>query len=242
METICVNILAVITARGGSKGIPHKNIYPLCGKPLIGYSIEAAKNARLIDRCIVSTDDKEIADVARSFGADVPFFRPPELATDEALQQDVLLHALENIERTEQIRYSIVVLLQPSSPLRIGADIDGALNKMISSGADSVVSFHRVESGHPFYMYSITEEHPKPLLDMAPSVARRQEFPTIYLRNGAIYALRREVVQQRILYGQNMQAYVMPLTRSVNIDSKFDLEIAELLLKRYSRSKERRKN
>jgi CMP-N,N'-diacetyllegionaminic acid synthase len=224
--------LAVITARGGSKGFPRKNIQHLLGKPLIAYTFEAAKNSKLISRIILSTDDLEIANVARSLGIGIPFIRPPELASDYASQVDVVLHALETIERTEGIRFEVLLLLQPTTPLRTASDIDSSLEKLFESGADSVISVYRVEHGHPYYMYTLDGDRPLPLLKIASQTPRRQDFPLIYVRNGAIYATRREsLTKYRSLLGPDTRAYIMPFERSINIDTEFDLSLAEFLLR-----------
>lgn len=228
-------VLAVVPARGGSKGIPRKNLCLLGGEPLIGHTLRAALDSQRITHTVVSTDDPEIADVARGYGVDVPFLRPAELATDAALQLDVVLHALDAVERMRGIVYNAVLLLQPTAPLRTAEDIDSALNQLRTTGADAVVSFYRVAQGHPYYMYVLDGDCPTPLLEIPPHITRRQEFPAVYTRNGAIYTVRREVlVKQRSFYGQDTRAYVMPFERSVNIDTEFDLALAEFLLQRAS--------
>lgn len=225
-------ILAIVPARGGSKGIPRKNTRPLAGEALIGYTLRAAQASRHITRLIVSTDDQEIADMARSYNVEVPFVRPKDLASDEASQVDVVLHALREIERLSSVRYDIVLLLQPTTPLRSTADIDEALGKLVASGADSVVSFHRVSQGHPYYMYTLIGDRPEPLLQVPRDISRRQQFPYVYVRNGAIYAVRRDVlVKEKSFYGRDVRAYVMSYERSINIDTEVDLMVAEVLLR-----------
>jgi CMP-N-acetylneuraminic acid synthetase len=239
MQTDDSQVLAIVPARGRSKGVPRKNLRLLSGRPLIAYTIEAALASRYISHLIVSTEDSEIADVSRSFGADVPFIRPLELALDHSSQLDVVLHALKSVEGARQINYRIVLLLQPTAPLRITTDIDNAVEKLTVTDADSVVSFHQVEQGHPYYMYTMEDDRPKPLLEVPAHITRRQEFPAIFVRNGAIYATRRDVlVQQRTFYGQNMRACLMPIERSINIDTEFDFAVAEFLLRRRRASKE----
>ena len=231
-------VLAIVPARGGSKGIPRKYLQLLLGQPLIVYTLQAALDSQHITCLIVSTDDPEISRVAREYGVDVPFVRPPELALDDTPQLDVVLHALGAVERAEETRYDVVLLLQPTAPLRTTADIDGALEKLFATGADSVVSLYRVEQGHPYYMYTLDGDRPRPLLEVPSHITRRQEFPPIYVRNGAIYAVQREVlVHHRSFYGQDMRAYVMPFERSINIDTEFDVVLAEFLLQRQRASK-----
>lgn len=221
--------LGIIPARGGSKGVPRKNQRQLGDKPLIAHTIEAGLAAMNLSRLIVSTDSEEIAEISRAYGAEVPFMRPDELVSDTSLQIDVALHALEEAERTAGTHYDCTVLLQPTSPLRIASDIDSCLEQMENGGTDSVVSFCRVEQGHPYYMYTIRGGHPAPLMDKS-LPARRQEFPEVYLRNGAVYVTRRSVLQQRTFYGLRVSPYIMPSDRSVNIDTELDFAMAELLL------------
>lgn len=229
-------VLGIVPARGGSKGIPRKNLRLLLGKPLIAYTLQAALASQYITHLIVSTDDPEIANVTYSLGANVPFMRPPELALDDTPQLNVVLHALETIEHIEQVQYDIVVLLQPTTPLRTTEDIDSALAQLFTTDADSIVSFYQVTHGHPYYMYMLDGDCPRSLLEVPQHLTRRQDFPTIYVRNGAIYATRREaLVQQHSFYGQDTRAYVMPFERSVNIDTEDDLDFAEFLLARASR-------
>ncbi|NIO11196.1 MAG: NTP transferase domain-containing protein, partial [Deltaproteobacteria bacterium] len=144
-------VLGVITARGGSKGLPGKNIRDLCGKPLVAWSIEAAKASTYLDRLVVTTDSEEIAKVAKQYGAEVPFLRPPELATDTATSFAAIDHLLGELEKTGDL-YDIVALIEPTSPLRETADIDKALEEMLAAGADSVVSVCLAESIHPAFM------------------------------------------------------------------------------------------
>ncbi len=228
-------VLAVIPARGGSKGVPRKNIRLLAGVPLIAHTIRAAQAAQRVDRILVSTDDAEIAAIARQWGADVPFLRPTELSGDRAAQIDVVLHALRQAEALDGVRYSHVLLLQPTAPLRTADDIDAALQLLLTSGCDAVVSYTPVESAHPFYMVTLEDGRPKPLLDVPAGMTARQQYPEVYRRNGAIYATRREVILRRSFYGEDVRAYIMPPERSVNIDSLFDFELAEFLLSRRER-------
>ena len=229
--TAAAQVLAIVPARGGSKGVPRKNVRLLAGKPLIAYTIQAAQSAARVARLLVSTDDAGIAEVARQWGADVPFMRPAHLAVDHAAQVDVVIHALAEAERLDGVTYPYVILLQPTAPLRTSQDTDSSLDLLIKSGCDSVISYCRVEREHPYYMATIEDGHPRPVLDAPPGVTARQQYPPVYLRNGAIYAVRREVLlAQRSFYGTDVRAYVMPYERSVNIDTLFDFALAEFLL------------
>jgi len=224
------SVLAIIPARGGSKGIPRKNLRLLAGKPLIAYSVEAAQQATSISRLVCSTDDDQIAEVAQSLGVDVPFRRPEHLATDVANQLEVVQHAVQVVQTLDNTVYDVILLLQPTTPLRNAEDIDAAL-ALMDEGIDSVVSFKRVEQGHPYYMYTLENNRPVPLMNIPQHITRRQQFPAVYVRNGAIYATRRSVLlEQNSFYGENVCAYIMPYSRSVNIDSEIDFKYAEFLL------------
>lgn len=226
--------LGVTAARGGSKGIPRKNIKLLAGKPLIAHTITAALAAASLTRYLVSTDDTEIAAVARQWGAEVPFRRPAHLATDEAAQLDVLIHAVTWAEQQEQNRYDYVVVLQPTAPLRTTQDIENGLALLRDSGADAVVSIIPVVHGHPnFDMHRLANNRMVPLHPDVEAGLRRQDCPPVYVRNGAIYAVRRDVlVGRRSLYGADCRPYIMPPERSANIDSPLDLDFAEFLFNR----------
>ena len=228
-------ILAVITARGGSKGIPQKNLSTILGKPLIAYTIEAALQARTLTRTIVSTDDKTIAQVSEQYGAEVPFLRPKHLATDTATGIAVLQHAVTYLEEKEGFVTDIVVCLQPTSPLRSAEDIDQAVNLCLKSGADSVVSLCRAKH-HPFWMKKVVEGRVYSLMNEDEQLyARRQALPPVYQLNGALYVTRRRILleEDRVL-GDTTLAYIMPEERSIDIDTQTDLRIAEYILQRGS--------
>jgi CMP-N,N'-diacetyllegionaminic acid synthase len=221
------SVLALIPARGGSKGVPRKNIRPAGGKPLIAWSVEAAKTSRYIDRTILSTDDAEIADVARQFGCEVPFMRPVELATDKANSMDVIRHALKSLPE----RYDFLVLLQPTSPLRRAAEIDDALERYIASGAKTCVSVCEADK-HPYWMVKMTEGGAVTQLfppELIPD--RRQDAPPVFALNGAIYiAPVDHLVAGGDLIVAGTFGYVMPKDRSFDIDTEFDLRIVDFLL------------
>jgi D-3-phosphoglycerate dehydrogenase / 2-oxoglutarate reductase len=228
-----MNTLGVIPARGGSKSVPRKNIAPVHGKPLITYTIEAAQRSRLLTHFLVSSDDAEIMAVARQYGAPVPFIRPAELATDTAPSLPVVQHAVGEMERIHGITYDYVVLLQPTTPLRLSEDIDAALEKLAATGADSVISVCDVGAYHPARMRQIVDDRLVELPIREPKeMARRQDLPPVYIRNGAIYAVKRDVVMlQNSMSGSDCRPYIMPEERSVNVDSKLDLLLAEILLR-----------
>lgn len=227
-------ILALIPARGGSKGVPRKNIREVAGQPLIAYSIQAALEAgELFDSIVVSTDDPEIADVARAFGAEVPFLRPPNLACDKAPTVPVIQHAVSFIEAKSSQQLDWVCLLQPTCPLRTGDDIREAVRLAQSRPeCDSVISVHRVLANHPALMKRIEKDRLVPFSIPEVEGTRRQDYaPHAYMRNGAIYLTRRDVVMnQASVWGQHIAPFVMPDERSTNVDSELDLRMAELLL------------
>lgn len=222
-----MSVLAIINARGGSKGVPRKNIKPLMGKPLIAWSIEAGSRSELIDKLIVSTDDIEIANVAAEHGASVPFIRPAELATDKALQIDAIRHAVGFLEDAGEC-FDVILILQPTVPLREAQDIDRALTLLQKSGADSVISVCDVGGRHPVTCYHEQDGFITPILQCDDRGVLRQEFGQVLWRNGAIYAMRRDTVMvENSLYGKSTVGYVMPESRSFNIDSTFDWDVTE---------------
>jgi CMP-N,N'-diacetyllegionaminic acid synthase len=220
--------LGIIPARGGSKGVVHKNIRLVGGKPLIAYSIQAAKESRLVTDYVVSTDDDEIAALADQLGARVEM-RPVELAADDTPMLPVIQQVIGKLRESDD-PFEYAVLLQPTAPLRTGADVDTALEMLFTTGADSVVSVYQVIDAHPARMYRIRDNLLVPYAP-EPSNRLRQRLPPVYLRNGAIYAFRCGLIdEQGTLIGANTRPYIMPRERSINIDEEFDLYIADLLL------------
>jgi len=213
-------VLALITARGGSKGLPRKNVLPAGGRPLIAWTIGAAAGAEFVSRVVVSTDDDEIMAAARAWGGEVPFRRPPALAGDTATSIDVVLHALDQLDDCDY-----VVLLQPTSPLRTAADIDAALMLAESSDAPGCVSVCEAEQS-PYWMYRLDSEgRLAPLLDAPVAATRRQDLPPVYVLNGAIYVARVDWLREtRSFLGAGCIAYPMPSARSLDIDTPEDFE------------------
>lgn len=220
-------ILAIIPARGGSKGIPRKNIIELCGRPLIGYTIETALASRYIDYVMVSTDDPEIARVSKENGAEVPFMRPAELATDTAKTIDVVMHAISEL-RFRGKEFSAVVLLQPTEPLRTVGDIDGAIEKYYECNCQPLVSLSEVED-HPILIRTIEEGWVKPLL-AGSSTCRRQDMPRYYRVNGCIYINAVGELDENTSLNDNLIPYVMEKSHSVDIDEWKDLVLAQYYL------------
>jgi len=220
-----VSVLAVVPARGGSKGLVGKNLRTVGGIPLVGRAVEAGLRARTVDRVVVSTDDQEIAAVAEAFGADV-LRRPAALATDEAASIDVVLHALTELEMTGGT-FDVVALVQPTSPLREPADVDATIDALVRGDAPVAISVCDAGTAHPSYLYwarggAVAE----PVVDGVP--ARRQDHETAYRRNGAVYAARTDYVRRsRSLLAPRVSVHVMPETRSVNVDDEVGLRLAE---------------
>lgn len=220
-----MTLLALIPARGGSKGIPRKNIREFCGKPLLQWSINAALESACVDQVVVSTDDPEVAEVAKAGGAEVPFLRPAELATDTTPGIAPMLHALEQLPEV-----SDVLLLQPTSPLRTSADIEAIVALRQQAGRESAVSLTQ-SAKHPAWMYSLSDEQRlEPLLQLDGAQCR-QQLPSVYVLNGALYLSSRTfLLRENSFIRQDTVGYVMPAERSVDIDSPLDWKWAELLL------------
>jgi CMP-N-acetylneuraminic acid synthetase len=227
------NVLGVITARGGSKGIPGKNIKELGGKPLIAYTIEVAKKSNLITHLIVSTDDEEIAGVCRKYGAEVPFMRPKELAEDATPHLPVMQHAISFMEKKLGIPFAVAVILQPTSPFRLVEDIDTTIAKLIEAGADSAVSLCEMESNvHPMKAKKLDGDRVIPYCMKEEEGIRRQDLPVAYKRSGAVYAIKRDVLMKsKRLYGDMVVGHVVPKERFVDIDNPLDWVKAEYVLK-----------
>lgn len=226
IEYVRPRILALIPARGGSKGLPGKNIRLLAGKPLIAWSIEAALASRYLSRVVVSSEDETILDRARAYGAETPFVRPESLARDDTPGIDVVLHALDALPG-----FDWVVLLQPTSPLRTTGDIDASIQRCLESGAPACVSVCEADAS-PWWMFSLDGDgRMRSFLPPEQRPARRQDLPALYALNGAVYVARVDWLRQtRSFLTEETVAYVMPPERSVDIDTAFDLRLAECLV------------
>lgn len=230
-------VLALITARGGSKTIPRKNVLPIAGHPLIAWTIQAAHESGVCERVVVSTDDSEIADVARRYRAEVPFLRPTAIAGDGSAHIEAALHALSWFEKEEGYRPAYLLLLQPTCPLRTGADIRAAVDLRTTTRSPSVVSVCEA-SAHPALCYRIAEEG-----GLVPCIAnpanaylRRQDLSPTYALNGALYLNDREVlIRERTFVPPDAVPYIMPPDRSWDIDTPFDWRVAEFLMQGDSR-------
>jgi CMP-N,N'-diacetyllegionaminic acid synthase len=221
-------LIALIPARGGSKGVKRKNLRIVAGKPLIAWSIETALASKCIDCVVVSTDDKEIAGVAEQFGSNV-LMRPKEISGDRTPMIEVVLHALDAID-TPNGTYEHLILLQPTSPARTSDDVAGAYEQILLSGVDSIISVFADADNHPARAYTLRENRLY-AYEKEPIGSLRQDLPTVYHRNGAIYLSKVEFIRRcRRLWSDSPQAYVMPKERSLNIDDDVDLLIADLLM------------
>lgn len=217
-------ILAIIPARGGSKGVPRKNIRNLAGKPLIAWTIDEAKKSRYIDRVILSSEDEEIIEVAKKYGCDVPFIRPLELAQDDTPGIVPVLHAIEQCPG-----YDYVILLQPTSPLRTVADIDGCIEYLFKKQAKICVSVTDVDKS-PYWMFVIDNGQMKPLIRQDELITRRQDSPSVYALNGAIYVAKIDVLLETNNFLTDYTlAYKMDKENSYDIDTITDFEICEMI-------------
>lgn len=229
-----MRVLGLVPARGGSKGVPRKNIRHVCGRPLLHYTADAALGARRLARVVLTTDDAEIAEVGRACGLEVPFLRPPELAEDATPMMPVVHHALRWLaERGDA--FDAVCLLSACTPLRRAEDIDGAVALLEHTGADSVISFVEVGDKHPARMKFVGDDGrvTDPPFAEATEGQRRQDLPRMYLREGSIYLTRTAVLlEQGSFKGGDCRAWIVPENRACNVDSEIDLLLAETLLAR----------
>ncbi|MHB8155171.1 MAG: acylneuraminate cytidylyltransferase family protein [Candidatus Omnitrophota bacterium] len=223
-------ILCVIPARGGSKGLPGKNIKKLLGKPLIAYSIEHAARSKYIDRTIVSTDSKRIAFVAKGLGAEVPFLRPKHLATDKSSTVDALLHAIEWMENKEGFIFDILVLLHVTTPLRSVEDVDKSIELLFKKDTDNVFSVAQAHKNPYFNMVEVKKNGKVELIKKG-KYTSRQSAPHVFDMNSSIYVWWKDVLKnKKSLFLSNTRIYLMPKERSVDIDDYFDFRVARMLL------------
>ncbi len=219
-------VLGIITARGGSKAVPGKNIVTLRDRPLIAYTVASALSSNCLNDTVLSTDSQEIANCSLQYGLSTGKLRPLYLSTDESKSIDVVIYEIEEYERTHGLTVDVVVLLQPTSPFRNSADIDGALKIFFEKENDSLISVCDANPTHPNNMYYFEGDNLVPVEKDIVNT-RRQDYKPVYLRNGALYiATRSQIMEKRRFIGERCAAYFMPRERSVNIDEPFDLEFA----------------
>jgi N-acylneuraminate cytidylyltransferase len=235
MKISADEVLAVIPARGGSKGVPRKNIRPLGGKTLIYYAIDAAHRSKYINRVIVSTDDKKIAEVARAEGAEVPFMRPAELGGDQATDLPVFQHALKWLLEKEDYKPEIIAHLRPTAPLRTAIHIDKGIEILVGSDADSVRSVCAAPK-HPCKMWKFDGENLAPFLPQSicgkeAFNLNRQQLPPVFIQNGSVDITRwNTIMAKNSMTGDRILGFLMEERDSVNIDTEIDFLIAEILL------------
>lgn len=221
-------IIAIIPARGGSKGVPRKNIRLLAGKPLIAYTIEAASKSEYINRVVVSTEDKEISEVSKKYGAEV-IDRPKELAQDDSPAIDAIKHVIGALREKDNYHPDIIVLLQSTTPLRIVADINNAIDFFLNNDCESVVSVCEI---NPYWSLTIKDGYLEPIFGWDYFYKRRQNLPNTYALNGAIYiTLTENLDKYNGFLNKKTISYIMPHERSIDIDEEFDFKLAELLLR-----------
>lgn len=227
-------IIGIITARGGSKGLPGKNIKLLGGKPLIAYTIETALECSFLSDVIVSTDDRLIANIARQYGANVPFIRPKELATDTAGHFEVIEHALKFMENKKGFTYDYVVIFQPTSPFRTVDDVYLTISKLVENRADSAFSVCEVDpTYHPIKMKRVEKDLLLPYSMEEEIGVRRQDLPIVYKRSGAVYVTKRSLlINKKRLFGDFIVGHVVPKERSIDIDTEVDWMVAEYMYKK----------
>ncbi len=220
------SVVALVTARGGSKGVRRKNLREVGGRTLLARAIDAAQRAETVDRVVLSSEDPEIIAAAIACGCDTPFVRPLPLATDEASTMDVVRHALEALRE----RYDYLVVLQPTSPLRVAADIDGAVQLCVAAGAPACVSVSEPDKA-PYWIFTRDDKgRLKPLIAKTPQFRRRQDLPPTLMLNGAVYVARCDwIVNQPEFTSAETVGYVMPKARSVDVDDELDFVVAEAL-------------
>ena len=229
------NILALIPARCGSKRIKNKNIRLLGGKPLIAYTIEAAKQSKYIDRVVVSTDGKRIADIAVEYGAEVPFLRPPEISTAKSTEFEFHLHALEWLKQNDGYEPELIVNLYPTSPFRKSSTIDSAVKEMLSHPeADSLRTVKRC-SEHPYKMWTFSGKYLQPFVSSENSNTHTlsyQLLPEVYIQNASIYITRPHVIYKyKSTIGKKVLGFIMPENESFDINTPHDFQFAELRVK-----------
>jgi CMP-N-acetylneuraminic acid synthetase len=222
-------ILALIPARGGSKGIKDKNIYPINGKPLVAYAIEAARGSRYLDYIMVSTDSEKIVAVAKEYGASVPFMRDALLASDTSKTIDAVVDVINRLVDMGE-EYDVLVLLQPTSPLRTTKDIDGAIEMFFDNGEKSLLSVSEVND-NPVLIRRLENNMAVPILDR-PSTVRRQDFEKFYRVNGAIYINLVNEIDSNTSFNDNTVGFVMEKSHSVDIDTPEDVLSVEQILQR----------
>jgi CMP-N-acetylneuraminic acid synthetase len=229
-----INILAIILARGNSKGVKKKNIRKLNGKPLIYYTINEAKKSKIFKNIIVSTESNEVAKISKFYGAEVPFLRPKKFATDRAKAIDAIYFTFKEAEKLFNIKYDYIIEIMCTNPFKSYKDIRNVANIQIKTKADSVIAVTKLEDHHPIRIKKIIKGKIVNFCLNEITESRRQDLkPDAYIRCGSIYSMKRDMLEKKIRYGtKNSRAYIMPNDRVVNIDTKRDFEFAEYLMRK----------
>jgi len=233
-----MNIIGVTFARGGSKGVVDKNIRELCSKPLLAYAVETGKKVKSINRMIVSTDSKKIAEIALKYGAEVPFVRPDELATDDSPEILSWKHAIDVLEKDSCEKIDILVSLPATSPLREDMDVEKAIEKLLTTDVDIVIGVCRSDRSPYFNMVTLDDKGNASVIIDGVDVSRRQDVPEVFDVTTVVYAARAEYVKRasKVLEGK-VGTVIIPKQRAIDIDSEYDFNIAEYLIKTNSQSK-----
>jgi len=221
-----INILAIIPARKGSKGIKDKNIYMFNSKPLMFWTFQAAQKSKFLDKVIFSSDSEKYISIAKKNGIDAPFLRPDSISADMTSSAEVVIHAIDWVEKNLKLIPTYILYLQPTSPLRTSKDIDNSIILAKKNNADSVISVNQTDK-HPYFFKELNSKgkisHYMPMRNPTP---RRQELDKYYVLNGAIFLVKTKLIRQGDWYGKNSFAYVMPKNRSIDIDSIDDIKLA----------------
>ena len=232
-----MNTLGVITARGGSKGLPGKNIKELGGKPLLAWSIEAAHKSKQLDRLILSTEDEEIANVGRKYNIDVPFKRPNELASDTTHTPEILINALDEMDKIDGVKYDVIVLLQPTVPFRTSEHIDNAIEKFEASSFDSLITVQNQEYP-PWWMFRLENDQLHTAFEYKDKInvfnLERQQFPSIYKPNGSVYVTYSKLIRKyhQLVNPDSCGYLLIEDENQINIDTPIDFMIAEAIVQK----------
>jgi CMP-N-acetylneuraminic acid synthetase len=233
MENSAAKVLGIVPARGGSKRVPRKNLRLLGGKPLVARSIETALASRRLARVVVSSDDEEVLEIARSYDSSLPLRRPAELSTDTSLAIDFVRHALATLEEAGEGPFDVVAIIQPSSPFTEPEDVDGVLDLLAAGGAESAVSVVEVEHAlHPAKLKIMRGDRLLPYFEEERLRMAAHELPRVFVRNCSVYASRRAVHDAGKILGDDCRGYVMPRERSIDVNDELDWEFAAFLVAR----------
>jgi CMP-N,N'-diacetyllegionaminic acid synthase len=238
-----MKILAIIPARGGSKGIPHKNMRKICGKPLIEYTINTAKSSKLINKIILTTDSKKIAEFSKSKGIEVPFLRPKKISTSNSSTIDVINHTVDFLKKHENYLPDIITILQPTSPLRTVEILDKSIKSLKNSSTSSSILGVSEVKNHPFLCFQLKNSFLKPVKSNFKTYSQRQKFPIFYYPTGSIYTFWHKTLQNTgNIYGSKIKPLIINVEDSIDIDTPYDLFQAEMRFKNWNKFMRRYRN